>query len=66
MQFGVDMVSVSRIAHSHSTSTKFAEDVFTRREFEQARRMPGAGQGWLDSHITWSTLWGHVTGPMNF
>jgi holo-[acyl-carrier protein] synthase len=40
MRIGVDIVSVSRIAHSLSVSTKFASKVFALGERESARRMP--------------------------
>jgi holo-[acyl-carrier protein] synthase len=40
MRIGVDIVSVSRIAHSLSVSTKFASRVFAPGEREHAGKMP--------------------------
>jgi holo-[acyl-carrier protein] synthase len=40
MRIGVDIVSVSKIAHSLSVSTKFASMVFAPGEREYARQMP--------------------------
>ena len=40
MRIGVDIVSVSRIAHSLSVSTKFASRVFAPGEREHAGQMP--------------------------
>ena len=40
MRIGVDIVSVSRIAHSLSISTSFASRVFATAEREQAGKMP--------------------------
>jgi holo-[acyl-carrier protein] synthase len=40
MRIGVDIVSVSRIAHSLSLSTKLASTVFSRGEREHAGHMP--------------------------
>jgi holo-[acyl-carrier protein] synthase len=40
MRIGVDIVSVSRIAHSLSVSTKFASRVYASGEREYAGQMP--------------------------
>src|ERR1017187_7870364 len=40
MRIGVDMVSVSRIAHSLSVSAGFAQTVFANSELEYAMRLP--------------------------
>lgn len=40
MRIGVDIVSVSRVAHSLSTSPGFAPRIFSNGECEQAEQMP--------------------------
>jgi holo-[acyl-carrier protein] synthase len=40
MRIGVDMVGVSRIAHSLSVSSRFAPRVYSPREIEAAAQMP--------------------------
>ena len=40
MRIGVDIASISRIAHSLSVSTKFASRVFAPGELEHAGQMP--------------------------
>lgn len=40
MRIGVDIVCVSRIAHSLSVSARFAQSVFAQSEREQAMRLP--------------------------
>lgn len=40
MRTGVDIVSISRIAHSLSVSTKFAANVFALSERKRAGQMP--------------------------
>jgi len=40
MRIGVDLVSISQMAHSLSVSTEFASGVFTTGERKQAGQMP--------------------------